>query len=138
MSVLSVVATPICTSATECAGQGVGTFLGTPQRIWASMAALLALGAVVMGAVAIGRPAPRSGRRTGDGRRRAAVAALAGGLIAAVNGAVNLAVADGGLGTGNGVFGGALALAFGLAAAVLGGLSLARSRRTAERSAADR
>ncbi|PXY37734.1 DUF6223 family protein [Prauserella flavalba] len=40
-----------------------------------------------------------------------------------------LAVADGGLGTGNGVAGGALALVAGLVAAVLGGLVLARSRR---------
>lgn len=125
MSVLFTLAAPICTTPTECAGQGVGTFLGTPERIWASAAALVALGALVIGWLAL-----RSGRRTGNGERKGAVVALAGGLTGAVNGAANLAVADGGLGTGNGVFGGALALVLGLVGAALGGLGLARSRRT--------
>ncbi|WP_431922438.1 DUF6223 family protein [Nonomuraea jabiensis] len=52
------------------------------------------------------------------------------GLAGGLNGAVSLAVADGDLGTGNGVFGGALALVLGLVGAVLGGPALARSRRT--------
>ncbi len=124
MSVVFMLAAPICTTPAECAGQGVDTFLGTPERIWASAAALVALGAVVIGWLAL-----RAGRRIGDGERRGAIVALAGGLIGAVNGAANLAVADGGLGTGNGVFGGALALVFGLVGTVLGGLALARSRR---------
>jgi hypothetical protein len=124
MSVVFVLAAPICTTPAECAGQGVDTFLGTPERIWASAAALVALGAVVIGWLAL-----RVGRRVGDGERRGAIVALVGGLIGAVNGAANLAVADGGLGTGNGVFGGALALVFGLVGTVLGGLALARSRR---------
>lgn len=123
MSVLFALAAPICTSPTECAGQGVDTFLGTPERVWASVAALVALGAVVIGWLAL-----RSARRTGGGRM-GAVVALAGGLISAVNGVVKLAVADGGLGTGNGVFGAALALVLGLAGAGLGGLALARRRR---------
>jgi hypothetical protein len=54
---------------------------------------------------------------------------LAGG-IAAVNGGLNLAVARGGPGTGNGVVGGAAALVLGLVALGLGGLALARCRRT--------
>jgi hypothetical protein len=57
--------------------------------------------------------------------------ALVAGLIAAVNGGLNLAVATGGLGSGNGVAGGAGALVLGLIGMVLGGLALARSRRTA-------
>jgi Na+-driven multidrug efflux pump len=57
--------------------------------------------------------------------------ALVSGLIAVLNGALNLAVADGGPGTGNGVVGGALALVLGLIAMVLGRLALTRSRRTA-------
>jgi len=47
--------------------------------------------------------------------------ALLTGLIAMVNGGLNLAVATGGAGTGNGVVGGAVALVLGL---------IARSRRT--------
>jgi hypothetical protein len=53
------------------------------------------------------------------------------GLIAAVNGALNLAVADGGPGSGNGVVGGAAALVLGLIAMVLGGLAVVGSRRKA-------
>ncbi|MEV0235884.1 DUF6223 family protein [Nonomuraea sp. NPDC050786] len=118
-------ASPVCTTPTECAGQGVDTFLGTPARIWASVAALVALGGVVIGWLAL-----RSVRRSGDGGKGAAIVAVVVGLIGGLNGAVKLAVADGGLGTGNGVFGAALALALGLAGAVLGGLALDRARRT--------
>ncbi|WP_101788299.1 DUF6223 family protein [Nonomuraea indica] len=124
MSVLFALAAPICTTPTECAGQGVDTFLGTPERIWASVAALVSLAAVVTGWLSL-----RLARRLRDGGRMLTMAALAGGLIGAVNGAVNLAVADGGLGTGNGVFGSIVALALGLAGAGLGRLALARSRR---------
>ncbi|MEO3884511.1 DUF6223 family protein [Nonomuraea sp. B5E05] len=128
MSVLVVLATqvasPVCTTAAECAGQGVDTFIGTPERIWASVAALVALAGVI-----IGWPALRSVRR-GNGGRGAATVALGTGLIGGLNGAVKLAVADGGLGTGNGVFGAAVALVLGLAGAVLGGLALARSRQS--------
>src|SRR5690606_17808776 len=65
MSVLLVLATqaasPVCTTPAECAGQGVDTFLGTPERIWASVAALVALGGVVIGWLAL-----RSVRRIGN------------------------------------------------------------------------
>ncbi|MDP9869243.1 hypothetical protein J2S55_008509 [Streptosporangium brasiliense] len=90
------------------------------------MAALVALGGVVIGGLAL-----RSVRRIGNSGRKGAIAALVVGLTGGLNGAVKLAVADGGLGTGNGVFGAALALVLGLVGAVLGGLALARSRRTA-------
>jgi len=56
--------------------------------------------------------------------------ALAAGLIALVNGGLDLAVATGGPGTGNGVVGGAAAFVLGLIGMALGGLALARSRRT--------
>ena len=56
--------------------------------------------------------------------------ALAAGLIALVNGGLNLAIATGGPGTGNGVVGAAAALVLGLIGMALGGLALARSRRT--------
>jgi hypothetical protein len=59
-----------------------------------------------------------------------AIVALLAGLIAVVNGGLNLAIAKGGPGTGNGVVGAAVALVLGLIAMALGGLALARSRRT--------
>jgi hypothetical protein len=130
MSVLFVLAAPaaeqVCTSATECANLGVGNFVGTPARIWATIAAFVALLSVI-----IGRLALRSVRRAGNGGRNRAIVALVAGVTGVVNGTVNLAVADGGLGTGNGVAGGAVALVLGLVGSVLGGLALARSRRTA-------
>jgi uncharacterized protein DUF6223 len=47
-----------------------------------------------------------------------------------VNGGLNLAIANGGPGTGNGVVGGAAAFVLGLIAVAIGGLALARCRRT--------
>jgi hypothetical protein len=55
--------------------------------------------------------------------------ALVAGPIAAINGGLVLAVADGGPGTGNGVVGAAGALVLGLIATSLGGLALGRRRR---------
>ena len=57
--------------------------------------------------------------------------ALVAGLIAVVNGGLNLAIANGGPGTGNGVVGGAAAFVLGLIALAIGRLALARCRRTA-------
>ncbi|MFF3630629.1 DUF6223 family protein [Streptomyces sp. NPDC002164] len=86
----------------------------------------MALVGVAIGALALGRSADRVG--TGD-RRSRAIVALAGSAGVVV-GALNLAVADGGPGTGNGVVGGASALVLGLIGTALGALALARSRRT--------
>ncbi|OKI53773.1 DUF6223 family protein [Micromonospora sp. CB01531] len=97
----------------------------TPERIWGSAAALLALVGVVIGGLALARPASR----VGNGGR-GAIVALVAGLIAVVNGALVVVTADGGLGTGNGIAGGYLALVIGLIATALGWLALARSRRT--------
>jgi hypothetical protein len=47
----------------------------------------------------------------------------------AVNGGLNVAIATGGPGTGNGVVGGAAAFVLGLLAVAMGALALARSRR---------
>lgn len=126
MSILLAITTTadgyVCTSPGDCANQGVGTFVATPARIWASVAALVALSGVAAGAGAL----VRARRGIGSGGRKGAVVAVVAGLIAATNGAANLAVADGGLGTGNGVAGGAMALAFGLVATGLGWRVLAR------------
>jgi len=98
----------------------------TPRRLWATMFALLALVSVAIGGLALTRAVGRVG---GSGRR-GAILALVVGLVAAVNGGLNLAVANGGPGTGNGVVGGAAAFVLGLIGMAIGGLALARSRRT--------
>ena len=100
----------------------------TPQRLWATTAAVLALVGVVIGGLALARPASRFGTASG---RLGTIVALVAGLIAVVNGGLNLAIANGGPGTGNGVVGGAGALVLGLIAMAVGGLALARSRPTA-------
>jgi uncharacterized protein DUF6223 len=98
----------------------------TPRRFWATAAAALALVGVVTGGVAL----RRSGRLgTGTGRL-GAIVGLAAGLIAFINGGLNVAMATGGPGTGNGVVGGAAAVVLGLIGMAFGGLALARFRRT--------
>ena len=98
----------------------------TPRRLWATTAAVLAVAGVVIGGLAVARPASRFSTTSG---RFGAIAALVAGLIAVVNGGLNLAIATGGPGSGNGVVGGAAAFVLGLIAVVLGGLALARCRR---------
>jgi energy-converting hydrogenase Eha subunit A len=99
----------------------------TPRRLWATMAVVLALVGVLIGGLAV----YRATHRIGNYGRRGAVVALVAGLFGAVNGGLNLAVANGGPGTGNGVVGGAAAFVLGLGALGLGWLALARYRRTA-------
>jgi hypothetical protein len=53
------------------------------------------------------------------------------GPIGLVIGGLVVAAADGGLGTGNGLAGGVVAMVVGLIGMALGGLALVRSRRTA-------
>ena len=100
----------------------------TPRRLWAATVAVLALVGVVIGGLALARPASRFGTASG---RLGAIVALVAGLIAVVNGGLNLAIATGGPGTGNGVVGGAAAFVLGLIALAIGRLALARYRRTA-------
>jgi peptidoglycan/LPS O-acetylase OafA/YrhL len=114
--------------AVHLSGPATETVYGpTAQRLWASAAGVLGLIALVIGGLALSRPAGRFGPTTG---RLGAIVTLVVGLIAAVNGGLVLAVANGGPGTGNGVVGGAAALVLGLIALVIGGLALGRSRRT--------
>jgi hypothetical protein len=100
----------------------------TLRRLWATTAVMLAMAGVVVGALALARPASRIGFASGQ---LGAIVALAAGLIAAANGGLNLAVANGGPGTGNGVVGAAAAFVLGLLAVAIGGLALARRRRIA-------
>ena len=98
----------------------------TPRRIWATAVVAQALVGVVIGGLALARPAGLFGTASG---RLGAIVALVGGLVAGVNGALVLAMANGGPGTGNGVVGGAGGLVLGLIALALGSLALARTRR---------
>lgn len=98
----------------------------TPRRLWATAASGLALVGFVCGGIAMNRAA----RRVGNHGRRGAIVALLVGPIAAINGGLNLAVASGGPGTGNGVVGGAAAFVLGLSALALGAMALTRSRRS--------
>jgi Family of unknown function (DUF6223) len=100
----------------------------TPRRLWATTVAVLALAGVVIGGLALARPASRFGTASG---RLGAIVALVAGLIAVVNGGLNVAIANGGPGSGNGVVGGAAAFVLGLIGLAIGGLALARSRRIA-------
>ncbi len=99
----------------------------TPERIAATVAAVVGLIGAVIGGLALARSAGRIG--TGNGRR-GAIVALVLGPIGLVIGGLVVATADGGLGTGNGLAGGVVAMVVGLIGMALGGLALARARRT--------
>lgn len=100
----------------------------TLRRAWATASAGLALLGVVSGGLAQARAAAGFGKAGYVG----AVVAVAAGSCAAVSGALNLATARGGPGSGNGVVGGAAALVLGLVAVVLGARALVRIRRRLE------
>jgi hypothetical protein len=109
----------------------VSVYTLTPERIAATVAAVVGLIGVVIGGLALARSASRVG--TGNGRRGAigAIVALVMGPIGLVIGGLVVATADGGLGTGNGLGGAVVAMVAGLIGVALGGLALVRSRRTA-------
>jgi hypothetical protein len=99
----------------------------TSGRLVASLSAVVGLIGVVIGLLALFRPAGRFGTASGP---LGALVALAAGLIAAVIGGLK-AVTASGIGTGGGLAGAIVAVVLGLIAIVLGGLALVRSRRTA-------
>ena len=98
----------------------------TARRLWATTVAGLGVLGVVVGGLALARPASRFGTAYG---RLGAIVALLAGLVAIVNGGLVLAVANGGPGSGNGVVGGAAAFVLGLIALALGGLAVKRNPR---------
>jgi len=106
----------------------VSVYTMTPERIAATVAAVVGLIGAVVGGLALARSAGRIGTGTG---RRGAIVALVLGPIGLVIGGLVVATADGGLGTGNGLGGGIVAMVVGLIGMALGWLALARSRRTA-------
>src|SRR5262245_2018460 len=97
----------------------------TPERMAASTAVMVGLAGDIIGDVAL----VMSYGRVGNAGRRGAMVALVLGPIGLVVGALVVATADGGVGTGNGVAGGVVAMMVGLIGMSLGGLALARSRR---------
>ena len=105
----------------------VGVGYWTPGRIWSVVAGTAGLAGVVTGGLALARAAVRARAAT----VRPAGTAVAAGLACAVIGAVVVAAAEGGPGTGYGIVGGFIDLVIGPAAIALGGLALARARRTA-------
>ncbi|MDG4755310.1 DUF6223 family protein [Micromonospora sp. WMMD718] len=100
--------------------------IGGSGRAGATVIALVGLTSVVVGGLALSR----SRRGPGEGRVQALVAA-ASGLVSLVLSAWHLALTTEGLGSGQGRAGAVAGVALGLIGAVLGGLALARSRRTA-------
>jgi len=62
-------------------------------------------------------------------RKNGPIVAIVTGLMAVIGGGLNLATANGGPGSGNGVLGSAQALVLGLTGMFLGGLTLVRFRR---------
>jgi uncharacterized membrane protein len=114
---------PVAAQASREASKNVYTL--TPNRFVASGAVASGLVGAVSGALAL----TRSGR-TGVGRRRG-IAALVLGPIAWVTGGLVVATADGGIGTGNGLAGGVVAIVLGLMGTSAGVLALVRARRIA-------
>ena len=95
----------------------------TTRRIWATTAAMLALISVIIGTRTFRQPT------VGITPRKTKIwifVAILSGLIALVNAVLNLAMANGGPGSGNGVVGAAAALVLGLTGMVLGLLAFAR------------
>jgi hypothetical protein len=87
-------------AAAQASGEAatVTAYTMTPERLAASLAAVVAMFGATVGGIAL----PRSGRRVGAGNgRRRAILAMIMGPIGAVIGGLVVVTADGGLGTGN-------------------------------------
>ncbi|MDA2809772.1 DUF6223 family protein [Nocardiopsis sp. RSe5-2] len=93
----------------------------TPGRLGSVAGALAGLAGAACAVRAVLRP--------GGPGRSLAVAALVLGPLGTLTGAVVVASADGGLGTGSGLAGGWVSIAVGAAATVLGAAAWARARR---------
>lgn len=92
----------------------------SPGRVGALLSGVVALVGAVSGGRALLRPA-----------RRRAVLALVLAPLGLLGGALVVVTADGGLGTGNGLGGGVVAIVVGLLGVSLGGAALLRARRRA-------
>lgn len=119
-------ATPAAANVSARAA-AIDPYAMTSGRFVGAVAALVALGGVVIAGVALARP---SGRIRIGNREGWAAAALVAGLTGVLLGGLVVAAADGGPGTGDGIVGGVAALVIGVVATVLGWLARTRSRRT--------
>jgi Family of unknown function (DUF6223) len=99
----------------------------TSGRARSLVAAVVGLISVVIGGLALARSAGRIGNGNG---RAGAMVALALGLIGMVLSVVHLGMSTGGFGTGSGRAGAIVALVLSLVGMNLGGLALARARRS--------
>ncbi|WP_206074500.1 DUF6223 family protein [Antribacter gilvus] len=102
----------------------------TSGRIWSVVAAVAGLSGIASGWRALARPDCRIAGTTA-GRWLGAALALGSGVVALAVAAYVVVTADAGIGTGSGLAGAYLAAALGVAALVLGGVVLGRSRRAA-------
>ena len=108
----------------QASGQAsANAYTMTPKRFVASGGVAAGLVGAAIGALAL----TRSAGRAGIGRRRG-IAALVLGPIALVMGGLVVATADGGIGTGNGLAGGIVAIVVGLMGTSAGAVALVRSR----------
>ncbi|MEU4514533.1 DUF6223 family protein [Nonomuraea wenchangensis] len=123
---MSVFHLPAVSAAAHVLAQPVDAYAMTTGRLWSVVGIVLGLAGVVVGALALVRSSTRPVTR-----RRGAIVALAAGPAATAVGALVVAAAEGGPGTGYGIVGGWVCLVVGPVAMILGGLVLARSRRTA-------
>ena len=114
----------VAPAAGQVPGQPPAAYTLTPDRITASVAAVVGLISAITGGLALVRSAGR-----GNGRR-GAILALVLGPIGGIIGGLVVATAKGGLCTGHGLGGGIVAMVLGLIGMGLGELALARSRRT--------
>jgi hypothetical protein len=106
----------------------VSVYTFTPERMAATVAAVVGLISAVIGGMALARSS--AGRTGTSNGRRGAIAALVMGPVGLVIGGLVVITSDGGLGTGNGLGGGVVAMLVGLIGIALGGLARTRSRRT--------
>jgi len=121
---LIALAAPAAAQVSDQSPVGYGM---TSGRLLATSAAVLALVGVVIGVLALVRPAGIFGIASG---RLGAIVALAAGLVGMALGGLAVATSGGRIGTGGGLAGAIVAVVLGLIAIALGGLALSRSRRT--------
>ena len=112
--------------ASNHADYAVTTVYGsTPKRVWATVATFLAIGGVGLGVISV------CSKNLGLHKKKMkAILAIVLGLIAVISGIINLAVATGGPGSGNGVVGAALAIVLGFLSLALGSFALAGFRKS--------
>ena len=99
----------------------------TAGRARSLVAGVVSLISLIVGGLALARSAGRIG--IGNGRAGAIVALMLG-LLGMILSVVHLGTSTGGVGTGSGRAGAIVALVLGLIGMNLGGLALARSRRS--------